>query len=59
MENAVATEIYRKHDGRLHFPLKLECAFINAKSSARATPESSRCPIFATHELNCAILTSD
>jgi len=31
--------------------------FINAKSSARAMPESSRRPLFATHELNRAIVT--
>jgi hypothetical protein len=47
MENAVATEIYRKHDGSLHFPLKLECTFyqreIFSESNARILALSVIC----------------
>jgi hypothetical protein len=57
MENAVVTEIYGKHDGRLHFPLKLECPFYQREIFSESNVRTLEPSVIATHELNRAIVT--
>jgi hypothetical protein len=62
MENAVATEIYRKHDGRLYFPLKLECAFYQREIFNESNAGTLALSPISTHELNphdCDFLIND
>lgn len=58
MKNADVRETYEKHDGHLHLSSQIRMRFLSTRNLQRgATLEPSRGPLFATYELDRAIVT--